>query len=235
MSDATKGTALVTGASKGIGRAIVLRLARDGYDVIAAARDADALAKLAAEVAEAGGQCRAIVLDVSDPGAVATALAGIEVEVLVNNAGIGVIKPFLELAPDEWQRMMDVNVNSLFHVTRAVMPGMIRRRRGHVCTIGSIGGRNAWPGGSAYGATKAFVNAWAESLLLEVREQGVKVSVVTPGGVATDFGGKAPTAADDWKLHSEDVADAVAYVLGTPSSVLVHRLEVRTLNAPPKK
>ncbi|MEO7455493.1 MAG: SDR family NAD(P)-dependent oxidoreductase, partial [Gemmatimonadaceae bacterium] len=160
---------------------------------------------------------------------------GLDVEVVVNNAGLGVIKPFLELSGDEWQRMMDVNINALFHVTRAVLPGMVQRRRGHVCTIGSIGGRNAWPGGSAYGATKAFVNAWAESLLLEVREQGVKVSVVTPGGVNTDFGGSPASDKDAWKLASEDVADAVAYVLRTPATVLVHRLEVRTLNAPPKK
>ena len=235
MSAEPKGAALVTGASKGIGRAIALRLAREGYEVIAVARDANELASLAAEIAAEGGKARSIVLDVSDAAAVATELAGVEVEVLVNNAGIGVIKPFLELAPEEWNRMIGVNINALFHVTRAVLPGMVRRRRGHVCTIGSIGGRNAWPGGSAYGATKAFVNSWAESLLLEVREEGVKVSVVTPGGVATDFGGKPATAADSWKLHAEDVADAVAYVLGTPDSVLVHRLEVRTLNAPPKR
>ncbi|MEP7002624.1 MAG: SDR family NAD(P)-dependent oxidoreductase, partial [bacterium] len=84
-------------------------------------------------------------------------------------------------------------------------------------------------------ATKAFVTAWAESLLLEVRDQGVKVSVVNPGGVATEFGGKSPTEADNWKLKADDVADAVSYVLGTPPGVLVHRAEVRTLRSPPAK
>ena len=120
-------------------------------------------------------------------------------------------------------------------LTRAVLPGMIARGSGHVCTIGSISGRSAYVGGSCYAGTKAFVTAWAESLMLEVRERGGKVSVVMPGGVATEFGGKTPTAADAWKLSAADVADAVAYVVGTPPTVLVHRMEVRTLNAPPRK
>ena len=131
--------------------------------------------------------------------------------------------------------MLDVNVNALFHVTRAVLPGMIARGSGHVCTVGSIGSRSVFAGGSCYGATKAFVTAWAENLMIEVREQGVKVSVVMPGGVATEFSGKAPTAADAWKLKPEDVADAVAHVIATPPHVLVHRVEVRTLNSPPAK
>jgi NADP-dependent 3-hydroxy acid dehydrogenase YdfG len=112
---------------------------------------------------------------------------------------------------------------------------MLARRAGHVCTIGSIAGRSAFAGGACYTGTKAFVTTWAESLMLEVREQGVKVSVVMPGGVATDFGGKTPTATDGWKLAASDVADAVAYTVGTPPAVLVHRLEVRTLNSPPVK
>ncbi|MEO7454639.1 MAG: SDR family NAD(P)-dependent oxidoreductase, partial [Gemmatimonadaceae bacterium] len=117
MTDAVKGTALVTGASKGIGRATCLRLAREGYDIVAVARNAAALDALCAEIAANGGRARAIALDVTDAPAVAAALAGLDVEVVVNNAGLGVIKPFLELSGDEWQRMMDVNINALFHVT----------------------------------------------------------------------------------------------------------------------
>jgi 3-oxoacyl-[acyl-carrier protein] reductase len=120
-------------------------------------------------------------------------------------------------------------------VTRAVLPKMLERRSGHVCTIGSISGRSAYVGGSCYSATKAFVTAWVENLMLEVRDHGVKVSVVMPGGVATEFGGKTPTAADSWKLRAEDVAETVAHVIDTPPGVLVHRIEVRTLHSPPKK
>lgn len=235
MTSALRGTALVTGASRGIGRAVTTRLARDGFSIIAAARHREELDALCAELRAAGGDCTALVLDLGDPAAVATALAGLEVDVLVNNAGVAVQKPFVDLTADEWHRMVDVNVNALFHVTRALLPGMIARGAGHVCTIGSIGGRSAFVGGSCYAATKAFVTAWAESLLLEVRAHGVKVSVVMPGAVATELSGRPVTEADAWKLSPADVADAVAQVIATPPGVLVHRLEVRTLTPPPAR
>jgi 3-oxoacyl-[acyl-carrier protein] reductase len=227
--------ALVTGASRGIGRAIALRLSRDGYDIVATARHAPELESLCAEIGSAGGSCRAIVLDVSDAEAVASALGGLEVDVLVNNAGIGTLKPFMDTTAEEWHRMVDVNVNALYHVTRALLPGMIARGRGHVCTIGSIAGRSAMLGGSCYNATKAFVTSWAESLMLEVREHGVKVSVVMPGSVTTHFNGHVPSPDDAWKLRPEDVAETVAHLVATPPQVLVHRAEVRTLMPPPKK
>ncbi|MDQ2666212.1 MAG: SDR family NAD(P)-dependent oxidoreductase [Gemmatimonadota bacterium] len=235
MSASPRKVALVTGASRGIGRAVCLRLAHDGYDIVAVARDAAQLDALRAEIVAGGGVCSCIPLDLTDAAAIAIALAALDVNVLVNNAGIGIVKPFVDLAPDEWHQMIALNVNALYHVTRAVLPAMLARGEGHVCTIGSISGRSAFVGGSCYAATKAFVTAWAESLLLEVRERGVKVSVIAPGGVATGFGGKEPTASDDWKLKPEDVADAVAYVVGTPPSVLLHRVEVRTLNSPPRR
>jgi NADP-dependent 3-hydroxy acid dehydrogenase YdfG len=228
-------TALVTGASRGIGRAICLKLAHQGYDIIGLARHEAELDALCIEVTQLGRKCRAIVLDLAHPPAIAAALYGVDVDVLVNNAGTAVTKPFTELAPDEWHSMIDVNVNALFHVTRALLPGMLERGSGHVCTIGSIAARSAFVGGSCYAATKAFVTSWAESLMLEVRDRGVKVSVVMPGAVATAFGGKQPTEADRWKLQGEDVAEAVAFVVGAPGAVLVHRLEVRTLNSPPQR
>ena len=225
-------TALVTGASRGIGRAIAERLAREGYEVIAAARSRAELDEVVAAIVAEGGRARAVVLDVGDPQAVAAALIGADVDVLVNNAGIGILKPFMQLTAADWQRTLDVNVNALYHVTRAVLPGMIERGNGHVCTIGSIAGRGAFVGGACYAASKAFVTAWSESLMLEVREHGVKVSVVMPGSVTTHFGDHVPSDADAWKLSASDVADAVAYVVSTPPNVLVHRAEVRTLTVP---
>lgn len=241
MSERTETTrdampvALVTGASRGIGRAIARRLARERHEIVAVARHAEELDALCAELIAAGGRARPLVLDVRDGAAVAAALDGVRVDVLVNNAGIGKLKPFLETEPDDWHAMIDVNVNALYHVTRAVLPGMIAQGRGHVCTIGSISGRSAFVGGTCYAATKAFVASWAESLLLEVREHGVKVSVVMPGSVATGFSGRDSSPDDSWKLMPDDVADAVAYVVGTPPNVLVHRAEVRTLVSPPRK
>jgi NADP-dependent 3-hydroxy acid dehydrogenase YdfG len=225
-------TALVTGASRGIGRAIAERLARDGYEVVAAARHGAELDETVAAIAAAGGRARALVLDVSDPRAVAAALTGAEFDVLVNNAGIGILKPFMETSAAEWQRTIDVNVNALYHVTHALLPAMIAQKSGHVCTIGSIAGRGAFVGDSCYAATKAFVTSWSESLMLEVREHGVKVSVVMPGSVTTHFNDHIPSDDDAWKLSAADVADTVAYVVGTPPNVLVHRAEVRTLTVP---
>jgi NADP-dependent 3-hydroxy acid dehydrogenase YdfG len=224
--------ALVTGASRGIGRAIAARLARDGYEVVAAARGREELDTACAEIVAAGGRCRPLVLDVTDSQAVAAALTGAEVDVLINNAGIGALKPFMETTAAEWQRTIDVNVNALYHVTRAVLPSMIAKKAGHVCTIGSIAGRGAFVGGSCYAATKAFVTSWSESLMLELREHGVKVSVVMPGSVATHFNDHIPSDADAWKLSADDVAATVSYVLSTPPNVLVHRAEVRTLTVP---
>ena len=234
MSTERRRTALVTGASRGIGRAIALKLSADGYDIVAVARKQEELDTLANEVRAAGGKCRGIALDLSDPWAIATGLGGIDVDVLVNNAGVGVIKPFAELTPAEWNSMIDLNINALYHVTRAALPGMLARGSGHVCTIGSIGGRGAWVGGSCYGATKAFVNSWAEMLMLEVRDRGIKVSVIQPGGVATEFGGQTPDDSSAWKLSAAEVAEAVSVVVAQPGHVLIHRLEIRTNDVPRK-
>jgi 3-oxoacyl-[acyl-carrier protein] reductase len=238
--------ALVTGASRGIGRAIARRLAPT-HDVVAVARSLAALDAVGAEVAALGARCHPVACDVADPRAVAAALApdalgaligGPAVDVLVHNAGVGVLKPLLELAPEEWHAMVDVNVNALYHVSRAVLPGMVAAGRGHVVILGSIAGRSAFVGGACYAATKHFVMGFAESLMLEVRDAGVKVSVVSPGAVATHFGGRAgaaDSAAPDaerpaTKLMADDVAEAVAYAVHTPPAVLVHRVEVRVLS-----
>ncbi len=225
-----KPVAVVTGASRGIGRATALRLSSE-YEVVAVARSKDELDTLAAEIVSRGGDCHPIVLDITDPDAVAAALANVDAEVLVNNAGVGYLKPLLELTRDEWTRMVDVNFNSLFDVTRALLPRMIARKAGHVVVIGSIAGRSAFVGGSCYAATKHAVMAFTECLMLEVREAGVKVSVVSPGSVATHFSSRSDAS---WMLGADDVAEAVAQVLATPPNVLIHRLEVRTLTVPKK-
>lgn len=224
-------TALVTGASRGIGRAIARRLATR-WHILAVARTAPDLETLATEIRGNGGSCESVVLDIADGRAVASALSSRHVDILVNNAGVGVLKPLVELTPEEWHRMVDVNFNALYHVTRAVLPGMIRRGRGHVIIIGSLAGRNAFVGGTCYSATKHAVIGFAESLMLEVRDAGVKVSTVMPGSVATSFsrfGGEAP-----WKLTGDDVAASVEFLLDTPQRLLVDRIEMRPLN-PPKK
>jgi 3-oxoacyl-[acyl-carrier protein] reductase len=139
------------------------------------------------------------------------------------------MKPFLELTSAEWHRMVDVNFNSLYYVTHALIGGMVERRRGFVVTIGSLAGRNTFVGGTAYTATKHGVNGFTESLMLEVRDANVRVAVVMPGSVATDL---TPSSGDQsWKLTSNQIADAVWYLVTQPDSVLVSRLEIRPAKA----
>jgi 3-oxoacyl-[acyl-carrier protein] reductase len=223
--------ALVTGASRGIGRSTVLRLARD-HDIIAVARSAGDLATLEAEVEKSGASCRTIVLDLADHDATDRALAGVQCDVLISNAGVGPMKPFLQLTAREWHTIVDVNFNSMFHVTRAVLPGMIERGRGHIVIVGSIAGRSAFVGGTAYAASKHAVRSFAECLMLGVREHGVKVSTVNPGSVATAF---AERGDDSWMLSPDEVADAIVRVIDTPRDVLVHSVEIRALSPPKKK
>ncbi len=216
--------ALITGASRGIGRATALRLAA-AYDIVAVARSESELESLAKEIEAAGGKCSTIALDIADERAVAIALGGLECDVLVNNAGVATMKPLLQLSSAEWHRMVDVNFNALFYVTKAVLPGMVERKRGLVITIGSLAGRNTFVGGSCYAATKHAVNGFTESLMLEVRDSNVRVAVVMPGSVATEL---TPSSGDQsWKLTSEQIADSVWYLVTQPDSVLVSRIEIR--------
>jgi NADP-dependent 3-hydroxy acid dehydrogenase YdfG len=220
------GTAVVTGASRGIGREVALRLA-SRWEIVAVARSVGELDELRREIEEAGGDCSTIELDVTDNAAVQRMLAGIDADVLVNNAGIGVMKPLLELTAEEWRSMVAVNLDALFYVTRALLPGMVARGTGHIVNIGSLSGRGAFAGGTCYAATKHAVVGFSESLMMEVRDSGVGVSLIMPGSVDTSFSHSKGDAS--WKLSASDVADAVLFTLEQPANALVSRVEVRPL------
>ncbi len=228
---APRPVALVTGASRGIGRAVALRLA-PRWGIIALARTTLDLESLAEEIGAKGGSCEMLPIDITDGRAVRGAIDGRDVDVVVNNAGVGVMKPLVELQPEEWQRMMDVNLNAVYHVTHALLPRMIKRGRGHVVIIGSIAGKSGFAGGTGYSATKFALTGFAESLMLEVRDAGVKVSIVMPGSVATSFSRSGRD--QSWKLMADDVAASVEFLLDTPQRMLVDRVEMRPLNPPSK-
>lgn len=183
-------TTVITGASRGIGRAVALAAAAKGAQVGLIARDRTGLE---AVLAEAGGRGAIAVADVAEPDQLATALASLEgdlgpVDILVANAGIGAYGAFADTTSEEIDRIVRVNVLGTAHAIRAVLPGMIERRRGHIVTMGSIAGRIGSPFEAIYSATKFAGVGLTEALVVELEPYGIGVSLVNPGPVATAFG-----------------------------------------------
>jgi 3-hydroxy acid dehydrogenase/malonic semialdehyde reductase len=240
MADSARaGVALVTGASSGFGRATCLRLAARGFAVVAAARRADALAELAASVD--GGAIHPLQLDVRDRAAVEQAVAALpgevaEVDVLVNNAGLALgLEDAATADLDNWDRMVDTNCKGLMYVTRAVLPGMVERRRGHVVNLGSIAGTYPYPGGNAYGATKAFVHQFSLNLRSDLHGTGIRVTSIEPGMAETEFSevrfaGDRERAAQVYTgmqpLTADDIAATIEYAISQPPHVNVNRIEL---------
>lgn len=223
--------ALISGASAGIGAACARELHALGASLVLCARRRGPLESLAAEL----GNAQAIVLDVCDNAAVERELSGLEIDVLVNNAGLALGVDKLSVgAPPEWKRVIDTNVLGVLQVTRAVLPGMLARRRGDVVMIGSVAGRQVYPGGGVYCATKHAVRALYEALRLEHVGSGVRFSTIDPGMVTnTEFSqvrlrGDAERVRAVYQgvdpLQPEDVAQALAWVLTRPPHVNVGEL-----------
>jgi 3-oxoacyl-[acyl-carrier protein] reductase len=209
-------TALVTGAGKGIGRAVALALAAEGVKVGLVARtDAD-LQVLAAEIGAAGGTAATAVADVADRTAVNLAVASIQqelgpVDILINNAGIGTFGKFLELEPEQWEHIIQVNLMGTYYVTRAVLPGMIARQTGDIINISSTAGQRGAAVTSAYSASKFAVLGLTESLMQEVRKHNIRVSALTPSTVATPLAleNKLTDGNPDKVMQPEDLAEFI--------------------------
>jgi 3-hydroxy acid dehydrogenase/malonic semialdehyde reductase len=224
---------LITGASSGIGRACVEAFLAQGARVIASARRADRLAEL-----RAGREDSVFVLpmDVRDRAEVTTALATLPaewtpVDVLVNNAGLAAGRgPIQTDDPENWDRMLDTNVRGLLNVSAAVLPGMVARGAGHVINIGSNAGREVYPGGAVYCATKAAVERITRGMRMDVLGSGVRISQVDPGMVETEFSlvrfdGDEPAAKAVYDgvtpLQAGDIADVVTWVAFRPPHVVI--------------
>jgi 3-hydroxy acid dehydrogenase/malonic semialdehyde reductase len=232
-------TAFVTGASNGFGAAIVRRFAAEGSRVVALARRQDRLAQLAADL---GDGVLPVTLDVRDRAAVQAAVAGLpaefaEIDVLVNNAGLAKgLKPAQEADLDDWEEMIDTNCKGLVYCTRAILPGMVERGRGHVVNLGSVAGTYPYPGGNVYGATKAFVHQFSLNLRSDLHGTGVRATSIEPGmGGDTEFStvrfsgdqGKADAVyAGMQPLVPDDIAAAVYWAVSQPEHVNINTIEM---------
>ena len=230
--------AFVTGATEGIGRAIAFGLGRAGYAIGFCARREARILDLARDLDAAGIPAAGAPADVAREDQVGAAVRqAVErlgpVEVLVNNAGTGVLKPFEELTIEDWDRTMATNLRGLFLVTREVLPGMRSRKRGAIVNIASLAGRNGFAGGTAYAASKHAVLGFSKCLMLEVRKDGVRVIAVCPGSVDTTLRREATALGEvrsDHVLQPEDVADSVLAALRLPDRALVSELDIRPSN-----
>ena len=232
-------TVFVTGASAGFGEAIARRFAADGARVIVSARRSDRIAELAKEL---GSDVLPLTIDVRDRAAVADAVSGLPpefaaIDVLVNNAGLALgLEPAYEASLDDWDAMIDTNCKGLAYCTRAVLPGMVERGRGHVINLGSIAGTYPYPGGNVYGATKAFVHQFSLDLRSDLQGTGVRVTSVEPGlSGGTEFsvvrfGGDRAKAGQVYDgvhpLEAGDVAEAVHWAASLPSHVNINVIEM---------
>jgi len=228
-----KRTALITGASAGIGEATARTLAGEGFDLILTARREERLAALEKELTSSFGiKVESNSLDVRDREAVAAFTASLEnrqVDILVNNAGLAAgLSALHEGSMDDWEQMIDTNIKGLLYITRGIAPLMVRQGIGHILNIGSIAGREVYPSGNVYCATKHAVHALSEGLRKELYDKGIKVTNIAPGLVETEFsmvrfkgdGDRAAKVyADMEPLTAQDIADCILFCVTRPAHV----------------
>jgi 3-oxoacyl-[acyl-carrier protein] reductase len=224
-------SALVTGAGRGIGRAIAKALAREGALVTAVSRTPRELDSLVGEIEEEGGRARAFAGDLRDasvcPAAVDAAVSTFGgLRVLVNNAAIGASSNLADTSDETWDAVIGTNLTAPFRLTRAALPHL-SRKGGHVFMISSLAGSNAIAGLAAYCASKAALDHLAACLMLEVRQQGVKVTTIAPGSVDTSFGAMPRGGDTSWMLTAEDVAATVVDLLRVRDGAHLSRVDMR--------
>jgi 3-oxoacyl-[acyl-carrier protein] reductase len=228
--------AIVTGASRGIGLAIALRLAKMGAKVSVCARDPQRLEAAAKELRRDGAAVFAAPVDVTCAEQISSFAANTEknlgsVEILVNNAGIGYFGPTHEASEQNWDAVLDTNLKSVFLMSKAVAPGMIERRGGHIINIASLAGKNAFRGGGLYCASKWGLLGLTECMAEDLRQYGIRVSAICPGSVGTDF---SPHAGKDASkmLQPEDIAHAVGMILTQEPQSFISEVLMRPTQKP---
>jgi 3-oxoacyl-[acyl-carrier protein] reductase len=236
MPNLTGKVAVVTGSTKGIGLAIAERMVNEGVSVVISSRtaaDVEAVAK------RLGDGAIGIACDVADPTACQRLIEETverlgRLDVLVNNAGFGIFKPISEMSVEEWRRQIDVNLGGVFYLSKAALQHLSATGDGFIINIGSLAGKNPFATGTGYNASKFGLVGMTEAMMLDVRHDDVRVSIVMPGSVNTHFAGMEQKAERAWKLEADDVALAVMQLLEYPKEAHVSRIEMRP-SQPPKR
>ncbi|MDE5611757.1 MAG: SDR family NAD(P)-dependent oxidoreductase, partial [Odoribacter sp.] len=229
--------ALITGATSGIGKATALKAAQAGYDIIITGRREERLQTLAREIREKGVEVLTLNFDIRQPEAVQQAVDSLSgnwrnIAVLVNNAGLAVgISPIQEGILDDWERMIDTNVKGLLYMTRAVAPLMIANQAGHIVNLASIAGKEVYPGGNVYCATKHAVDALSKAMRTDMLKHNIKVTNIAPGMAETEFSivrykGDETAAKNVYQgmtpLTDEDIADTILFAITRPAHVCLN-------------
>ena len=232
--------AIVTGGTKGIGRAIAEALIREGVSVSISARRQDEIVRAVDELNQVGtGRTTGFVCDVRDYDQVKalidqTAQEFGGVDILINNAGIGIFATVADTSPEDFRAVLETNLCGVFYCCHATIPQMKKRGGGYIINISSLAGVNAHPRMAAYNASKFGLNGFSEALMQEIRHDNIKVSYIMPGSVNTEFGGDSPSDEKSWQLTPQDIARVVIDLLHHDDRSLPSRVEIRP-SKPPKR
>lgn len=232
-----KQISIVTGASRGIGRAIALSLAKENHTLILFGRDKTALQKTKEEIESLGGECLSFKGDVRDVEFVNNSISNVvekfgKIDNLINNAGFGIFKNFIDSSLQEFRDQMDVNLFGVYNFTKAVVPSMIKLKSGNIINISSLAGKNSFVGGTLYSSSKFALMGFSRSLMLELREHFIRVVLICPGSVDTEFfmesGHSAPNKGK--ALLAEDIAHTVLAIINLPERAMISEVDIRPTN-----
>ena len=236
-----KKIAFITGATSGIGKATALKAAAAGFDIIISGRRKERLLQLADDIRRMGAEVLPLAFDVRDPEAVKTAIGQLEdkwqnIAILVNNAGLAVgTNPIQEGLLEDWERMIDTNIKGLLYITREVAPLMVARQNGHIVNLASIAGKEVYPGGNVYCATKHAVDALSKAMRVDMLKHHIKVTNIAPGMVETEFSivrykGDEEAAKNVYKgmtpLTNEDIANTILFAITRPAHVCLNDIVI---------